>query len=146
MDTSKSMCFHWFYAHQGNSCFLKSSNSSRHQGHKHISKKLRKNEKLKRNGAARTDEFRERFERHRTHSNILRTVDGRRRPKKGPGPDLTEKWPSCVRPSTQKGSLFRGGPGGGPRGGQLRDPGRRARRGPRRSPREGRCREDDAEK
>ena len=71
---------------------------------------------MKRNGAARTDEFRERFERHRTHSNILRTVDGRRKPQKGPGPDLTEKCPSCVRLSTQKGSLSRGGPEGGPRG------------------------------
>ena len=116
MDTSKSVFFHWFYAHQGNSCFLKSSNCSRHRGHKHISKKLRKKEKLIRNGAARTDEFRERFERHRTHTNIRRTVDGRRRPKKGPGPDLTEKWPSCVRLSTRKGSLLEGGPGEGPRG------------------------------
>ena len=71
---------------------------------------------MKRNGAAQTDELRERFERHRTHSNILRTVDGRRRPQKRPGPDLTEKWPSCVRLSTQKGSLSRGGPGGDPKG------------------------------
>ena len=94
---------------------------------------------MKRNGAARTDEFRERFERHRTHSNILRTIDGRRKPKKTPGPDLTEKLPSCVRPPTQKGSLLRGGPGGGPRGGRLRDTGRRPRRGPRRSRREGHC-------
>ena len=139
------MLFHWFYAHQGISCVFKSSNSERHRGYKHVSKKLRTNEKLKRNGAARTDEFRERFERHRNHSNIPRTLDGRRKPKKGPGPDLTEKWPSCVRLPTRKGSLLRGGPGGGPRGAS-----RETREGVheevRRSPREGRCREDDAQK
>ena len=146
MDTSKSWFFPWFYAHQRISCVFKFSNCERHRGYMHDSKQLRKDEKLKRNGAARTDEFRERFERHRTHSNILRTIDGRRKPKKTPGPDLTEKLPSCVRPPTQKGSLLRGGPGGGPRGGRLRDTGRRPRRGPRRSRREGRCQEDDAQK
>ena len=66
-------------------------------GHKHISKKSRTNEKLKSNGAASTDEFRERFELHRSHSNIQTPVDGRRRPKKGPGPDLTKKGPFCDR-------------------------------------------------
>ena len=40
---------------------------------------------------------------------LLRVASGRRRSKKEPGPDLSEKWPSCVRPSTQKGSLLKGG-------------------------------------
>ena len=86
--------------------------------------KVEKIENIKRNGAARTDEFRERFERHRSHSNIPRTVDARRRPQKRPGPDLTEMRPSCMRLSTQKGSLWRGGSRRQSEGGPAERPGK----------------------